>query len=371
MGRRDTADLFVDTTKLQDTAGAEAPKSSKRRLFGGVMNRFDKGEKKNANAGGGESPPFNARRWRRPSGTDGATLPDEDGVSSSALTTPGASAPGSAACDESAAFAEGGKPGSKGAPTPDRFARFLGKMLGVRDDALPDEAVLDGVGGAGFAGDSSDRPVGAQDGAVRRDASRTGEMGGGGGAGFNSAASQSAASDGAPSVGDTVPCPTTETAPVTATAVFPATAVTTATANAMPVAVAVAMPVTDGTAMGSDAATASRRSSRNSRTRRTGASSSTTGSPRAGGASTAERDAYAVGTGEAVSISEWVAKEQRESGRHVRVFSAQRVLEGKVQKKCRLAVSPKNMTQVSIASMSPSMRKPVRCKNAERIPMSN
>lgn len=378
MGRRDTEDLFVEVTKPQHEQ-RQVTKASKGRLFRGVLNRFDRSDNSvrsgGSGGGGGESEvgsmesPSDARRWLTPGGSKasktegGAPFDSELGASTSASTPEAVGTP--ASTFGSGAHENGpGKPTAtwvkpgKGVPTPDRFARFFGKMLGVRDDALPDGPVIGGGGGGeDIVGAGADEPARARGEAAQRSASNTDGIAQGASAAAGAGATGSSAtgdgqqqseihpvslevqpSSNARASATAAPGPPAAAAtPVTATAVYPATAVSTATADAMPVAVAVAIPVTDGTAMRSGPAPSARRPSRSSRTHRS-----------AGGAR-AENDASAPGVGDEVYISEWVVREQRESGGLVRVFSAQRVVEGKVQKRCRLAVSPKHMTQVRMA----------------------
>ncbi|CAM9151139.1 unnamed protein product, partial [Scytosiphon promiscuus] len=339
LGRRDTEDLYV-LVKPQDQAADG--KSSKRRLFGGVMDRFDKPDTVARGGGGGggggggrgraesgaSEPLGNGRpHWFSPerSRAGGKAAADPVNASRAASDSVTTGAEERVTAVGKAASATWAKPSGKKAEAPDRFSRFFGKMLGVKDDALPE-------GSAAAADGKGDRPAAAP---RRRsppgdDARGAGATGTGSNAGSGErrpteiSAAAAAADSGAPSgsasraVADDTPC---------ATAVYSATPVSTATADALPVAVAVAMPV-------ADPAPPARRPSRSGRTVRS-----------AGSRSESDMSGVVAGTGEVVSISEWVAREERATGGSVRVFSAQRVLEGKVRKKCRLAVSRKNLTQ--------------------------
>lgn len=366
MGRRDDEDLFVEVVAGQD---AEA-KPSKRRLFGGVLNRFDRSDKAgdgaaHADSLGSPRPkdvssfPSDARKWLTPSGSR-ASKREAAAVSAADLASRSTPIPEAAEMSSPESEAYGGtagnahgtwvKPGRTA--NPDRFTRFLGKMLGVRDDALPDGQVVEESVGAGGGGALTDAPERES---IERDASSAGEVAPGTAVARARSGRVNGATDseeqGAPTPSGTSTAAAAaavaatrsaaEATPVTATAVYPATTISTAAVDAMPIAVAVAMPVADGVAAveSSEPTRPSRRPSRTGRSNRTA---------EAVGSSVDGAAVSPAGTGETVSISEWVVKEQRETGGPVRVFSAQRVLEGKAQKRCRLAVSRKNMTQVRI-----------------------
>lgn len=402
MGRRGTEDFTTQGSKATDQ-GAEG-KSSKRRLFSGVLDRFDRAD--NVRSGGGSGGDNNAtdignipqspkrkdgseaRKWLTPARSraarsDGSALDPNllgvpasgaTGASASASAWTSASASGTEPPDELARTASGTwvKPGKTG--NPDRFARFLGKMLGVRDDAMPDgQGYEDGGGGSGGGGSNVTGGAAAE--------SRNNEMAQG--AVTSDAIAAGASATNVNANASTIDAETNTTRPsatstrattgvrgsgttgvsgmaLEATPVSVYSATTVAHADAIPVAVAVALPVADGQATGRETTRAERRSNRPSpraaRSQRTASA--------AGGGARAGRDSAGAGTradngstlatsgsaaataGLAVSISEWAAKEQRESGGTVRVFSAQQVVDGKVQKRSRLAVSPKNMTQV-------------------------
>lgn len=356
LGRREADDLYVMVTP-QDQA--LETKASKRRLFASVMDRFDKADS-NARAGGGgagggtaggggpvESFADARQQWLSP-----------DHSASTKRNAAAEAAPDSAArvggAGRDKATATWTKP-TKNKETPDRFARFLGKVLGVKDDALPDRPIEDQPGGS--TGSTGGAARGDEKAAVPSLRSPTDDAAHGAVATESSGAARGSgrpsetfaatgARGGSASAADTTPAPAAGASPVAAagaassvipatpraTAVYAATA--TATADAMPVAVAVAVPLQNQAGARADPSAPARRPSRSGRT------------PRAASSRSNNDSAAHVGTGEAVSISGWVAKEERESGGVVRVFSAQRVLEGKVQRKCRLAVSRKNMTQV-------------------------
>lgn len=372
LGRRETKDLFVEAGKSQDQAADK--KAPKRRLFGNVMHRFDRPDVSARGGGDGsgsggsvveagslESP--SDARQRVASGNSKASKTEAasplNADSAASMSAAALKAHGSEAQEDST-----GKPvampagWNKGARNPDRFARFLGKMLGVRDDALPDEPMTGDVGGEDIVGppgtgaptdpqgeefprtsssaqQSSGVRASATGGSSTEPRAASGDGGGGDRQSLPRLASVEAQGEGSTTASTTTAAAATsataEAPPVTATAVYPATAVSTATADALPVAVAV--PVTEGTAMGTSAAPPARRSSRSGRAHRTAGARP-------------EGEAPASGVGETVSIMDWVAREQRETGGLVRVFSAQRVLDGRVQKRCRVAVSRKNMTQV-------------------------
>lgn len=356
MGRRDAESLFVDVSKPQ--VRGQQGKSSKRRLFGGVLNRFEKSDNSSSRSasggggvvedgrGGGPVEPghtessSSARKWSKPghsktSQVEGAAAVDRnltESASMAALKTVVETADSGEASAEGTDGAAGiAVKASKGVQAPDhRFARFLGKMLGVKDDAVPDRPSI-GSGGAEDIVDAGDNGVPAE----AREESKADQT-------VADARTTTTATESTRNTATTPTGTTTvnggasspaaaEFTPVTATAVFPAMIVS---ADAMPVAVAVALPMAGATAAGSDPVPPSRRPSRSSRTHRASAS--------AGRA----REESGVGTGETVLISDWVTSERRDSGGQVRVFSAQRMLEGKVQKRCRIAISPKNMTQV-------------------------
>lgn len=381
LGRRDTDDLYV-MVKQPLGQTSEKSKTSKRRLFRGVMDRFDKPDNSNARDGssgateGGSLESFAdaGLQWLSPGRSRKASdaglqwlSPGRSRRGSKAIAADGSLEAAQVASSES--VAEGGEAGDSAAgtaptatqtksartkETPDRFSRFLGKMLGVKDDALPDRPIevderpVDGGGDALAAappnprsapGGASARGAGATelDAPGRRAqreeavASTEAQSGDGTSADAASAASATDASGATAAAAATVPRETPH-----AEAVISATAVSAVATNDMPVAVAVALPVADGAAVlrSTDPAPRARRPSRTGRTHGTG------------GGRSSNSETAGVGTGEAVSISGWVANEEREHGGAVRVFSAQRVLEGRVQKRCRLAVSRKNMTQV-------------------------
>ena len=420
IGRRDAKDLFPEDTGHQGGQRAGKHKEPKRRLFGGVSNRLNMSEA-NIRGGGGGSGGGNTeagsegggdtRQWRTPSRMKGskaeAALLQGAGLSASA-NSPEASG------GESREGVSGKPTGAwvkpqKGGPTPDRFTRFLGKMLGVRDDALPSSTESGNSGGDGGSGGGSgsngvaeDNPgagrdaspglrevsartrssnsaatsqslqgiSGTQGGATEpgvSDDTRGGQQQQQGGSlpvsvGEAQASSGTSAATAALGAAAAAAAPGAELEPVTATAVYPATTISTATADAMPMAVAVAFPVSEGaaTALPSEPASGGRRPSRTGaaatrsepaasarRPSRTSRPHRTTTTTPAAAATRTEDETPAVGLGDSVSISDWIDREQRGSGGLVRVFSAQRVLGNKVQKKCRLAVSPKTMTQVS------------------------
>ena len=166
IGRRDAKDLFPEDTGHQGGQRAGKHKEPKRRLFGGVSNRLNMSEA-NIRGGGGGSGGGNTeagsegggdtRQWRTPSRMKGskaeAALLQGAGLSTSA-NSPEASG------GESREGVSGKPTGAwvkpqKGGPTPDRFTRFLGKMLGVRDDALPSSTESGNSGGDGGSGGGS------------------------------------------------------------------------------------------------------------------------------------------------------------------------------------------------------------------------
>ncbi|CAN0143298.1 unnamed protein product, partial [Ectocarpus sp. 6 AP-2014] len=342
LGRRDTEDFYM-VTKPQDHSPAAEGKSSKRRLFGGVMDRFDNNNNNNNNnaradgdAASSSSLAGAARKqpWLLSPGRSSREARQE---------APGREPPAAAAAPfsvlDASAAAEGKpkkatatatwtKPAARKRDTPDRLANFFGKILGVKDDALPDRPIDLPPGG------------GTADEAKRARSPTTPGVAAAGATGAPSAgeprASESlvSSSDAAAGRGAAAPAPAAASSAETplATAVYSATTVSAATADAMPVAVAVAVPL-------SDPAAPARRPSRSSRTHRTGSAAA------AGGSRSEGEVVLVAGTGRVVSIRDWIAKEERENGGAVRVFSAQRVLDGKVQKKCRLAVSRKSLTQ--------------------------
>ena len=323
-------------------------KSSKRRLFGGVMDRFEKPD--NARAGGRgpvESFAEARQQWLSParsraSKSDATEAAAGAGAASDAVAGAGAGGAGKPTATWT-------KPGRK-KETPDRFSRFLGKMLGVKDDALPDRPI--DVQEPVFGDGSGDVPAevprlrSPMDDAARGAEGVAAPSVDGAGAGGQPtqlttqplASSAGARVRSGPAAAGTTAAAAATAATPRATAVYSAvsTATATATADAMPVAVAVAVPLADEAAVRADPARPTRRPSRSSRTLRTSGSSRSS-----------RETAGSGGGGEAVSIAGWVAKEERESGGPVRVFSAKR-LDGNVQKKCRLAVSRKNMTQVRV-----------------------
>ena len=444
----------VDATKPQDHHAPDPKVSTKRGLFGSVLHRFEKSAdaaaaRRSGRGDGGnvteginivESPlpkdesstPSNSLRWLKTPSTATTAPPEADSavtaaaagsmpatfgdktssskVDAAAAATAGAAAPfpdaphASGTTTSAAEVAQDNPTGAvrkasgkgtwvkprKGGP-PDRLARFFGKVLGVRDDALPDET-LPTVGGNGIVSSADTLDVNAE--GAERAGGALGRVESGGeiaspSAGgvqeertplsdslralssgndpIAAAATAAAATDstvdtasadissadsaGATSTAAATACATStnsETTTVTATAVYPTT---TATVDALPVAVAVAIPVVEGGGTGSNPSRPARRQSRNRGSR--GAAGGA--GARAGAVATVERrqeeEAAAAapaggGRSEAVLISQWVGREERESGGSVKIFSAQRVLEGKVRKRCRLAVSPKKMVQV-------------------------
>lgn len=415
--RGDVSGKTKRSTEVEAAKPQDQPKTPKRRLFGGVLNRFDKfdaavvhgnksgsGDSEEAEteiveiiestsprSGPTTSPGMrrllrtvNARTRSPPKAESAAVEEEEKGEAKA-----GAGAGPSAGDERDGSSSRGTVQGSnsiigKKKPTgtwvkpskvgaPDRLARFLGKVLGVRDDALPDETLPINGGHCrshdtvvetaeeetkeagevrtreGSGGQSAMTDMGVE---VEESTPRSEESGA-----WSNRNRTAATASGTASTNDTVTPIRNDTtarevtavadvssisgATVTATAVYPGT---TAMADALPVAVAVAIPVTDGGAVVPDPARPARRPSRNrgGRAAGGGASSGAGGTPgrRAG------EQAAAPAVGETVLISQWVAREERESGGRVKVFSAQRVLEGKSQKKCRLVVSPKNMVQV-------------------------
>lgn len=328
LGRRDTEDLYVLVKPHGAQAAQDQGKSSKRRLFGGVMDRFDNkpdaraaahsGGVRGRTESGSSEPLSNGRQhWFSPErarkGTGDTTVDAKRSASDSV-----AEDSGTGVVKNKTATGTWTKPsGKKQEAPPDRFSRFLGKMLGVKDDALPEGSAVDGKkkdGDDGLAAAAPRRRSPSDDGSARgagSDATARGEA-----RPTEIPAGESGARSGST---DTTPC---------ATAVYSATPVSTATADALPVAVAVAMPL-------ADPAPPTRRPSRSGRSLRPATSRSE-----------GDMSTVVAGTGDVVLISEWVAREERDTGGPVRVFSAQRVLEGKVKKKCRLAVSRKNLTQV-------------------------
>eukprot|EP00903_Cladosiphon_okamuranus_P017566 g16180.t1 len=373
LGRREANDLYV-MVKPQDEKALET-KTSKRRLFGGVMDRFEKPD--NARAGRGPVESFADARpqWLSPGrsrasksdATAEAAATASDSVSGAragagteaeagagAGTGAGAGAGAGAAPDgvdgAGKPTATWTKPG-RNKDTPDRFSRFLGKMLGVKDDALPDRPI-DGqepvIGGYrddeqaeaarrlrsptddASRGGAEEAAAASAAGEVEQPTEPTTSLASSGGArvGVGSAAAATATATAA-----AADATTTATPRATAVCSAVSTATATAMADAMPVAVAVAVPLADEAASRADPSRPARRPSRSGRTLRTS------------GSTRSSRETVRAGGGEAVSIAGWVAREERESGGLVRVFSAQRVVDGNVKKKCRLAVSRKNMTQ--------------------------
>ncbi|CAM9834029.1 unnamed protein product, partial [Ectocarpus sp. 13 AM-2016] len=364
LGRRDTEDFYM-VTKPQDHSPAAERKSSKRRLFGGVMDRFDNNNN-NINNNNNNNNNNNARAdgdaasssslagaarkqpWLLSPGRSSREArqeaprrePPRAAAAPSSILEASAAAEGKQKTATATATATWTKPAARKRDTPDRLANFFGKILGVKDDALPDRPIDLPPGGG--AADEATRarspttPGVAVAGATGAPASAAGGGATGAPSSGEPRASESlvsspdAAAGSGAATAATAAASTAET-PL-ATAVYSATTVSAAAADAMPVAVAVAVPL-------SDPAAPARRPSRSSRTQRTRAA--------AGGGSRSEGEVVLVaGTGRVVSIRDWIAKEERENGGAVRVFSAQRVLDGKVQKKCRLAVSRKNLTQV-------------------------
>lgn len=415
MGRRGTEDSGLKGSSGADHAvdqGADHKASTKRRLFSGVLDRFDRGDNGRNGAGNGgggggdgdnatdgigtlESPrwqdnsfPTEARRWLTPGRSRAAAADGSRTRTKSEAPVLDPNLLGVPASDNlmcmglpSGPLTQGETPRSASgtwvkpakSPHPERFARFLGKMLGVRDDALPEGAaeadvethVTEERRQESNRSTSRSRGANAPDvaGRVKRENS-------------GSSTAQRTHSGRDNTAASTVPTSSEEAtggsrnlnppSPVTATAVYPATTISTATAEVMPVAVAVAVPVTEGQSSGADVRQDRRSDRPSSRPRRSQRVASATPGPRGAimeepmsgsrsgeASSRVQRDTESRSlktSGTAVSISEWVANEQRESGGPVRLFSAQRVVEGKVQKRCRLAVSPKNMTQVSLRS---------------------
>lgn len=401
----------------------DQPKTPKRRLFGGVLNRFDKFDaavvhgNRSGNGDGedgtveiiestsprnGPSASPDMRRLLRtanagtgpPPEAESAAVEEEEKEEAKAGADAGPST--ADARDGSRDTVQGSnsilgkkkptgtwvKPSKVGAP--DRLARFFGKVLGVRDDALPDETLPPNGGHdrtrdtvvetadeetkgegevrtrEGSGGQSA--PTGTVVEIQEESAPRSEES-----EAWSNRNHTAATASGTASTNDTVTTTTNDSsareataasdaiseATVTATAVYPGT---TAMADALPVAVAVAIPVADGGVVGSDPARPARRPSRNRGGRAAGGGSSSGAGGTAG--RRAGEQAAAPAVGETVLISQWVAREERESGGRVKVFSAQRVLEGKSQKKCRLVVSPKNMVQVKKWQNTGNIRKP-------------
>eukprot|EP00752_Nemacystus_decipiens_P003108 g2879.t1 len=342
LGRRDVDDLYV-MVKRQDK-GTD-PKSSKRRLFGSVMDRFEKPDNARGTVGGRgpvESFADARQQWLSP-GRSRASKSDVTEVAAAAASNP---APEAGADGTGKPTATWTKPGRK-KETPDRFSRFLGKVLGVKDDALPDRPIdiQEPVVGDSHVDAPAEVPRlrSPMESATRvaEDAAAPNAAGDGASGQQTQPTTQSLASSAETVISGPVADGTGTTAAATprATAVYSAvsaaTATATATADAMPVAVAVAVPLADEAAVRADPARPARRSSRSGRTSRASGSGSRSNRETAGSGE----------VGEAVSIAGWVAREERESGGLVRVFSARRVMDGNVQKKCRLAVSRKNMTQ--------------------------
>lgn len=133
IGRRDANDLFPEDSGHQGSQGAGKHKEPKRRLFGGVTNRFDKSDANARGGGGGGIEEAgsgggggDARPWRTPSRMRGskaeAALLQGAGLSASA-TSPEAS--GGESREEGSGKPAGAsvKP-QKGGPTPDRFTMY-------------------------------------------------------------------------------------------------------------------------------------------------------------------------------------------------------------------------------------------------------
>ncbi|CAN0263847.1 unnamed protein product, partial [Ectocarpus sp. 8 AP-2014] len=352
LGRRDTEDFYMVTKPQDHSPGAER-KSSKRRLFGGVMDRFDNSINNNNNNARADGDAASASSLAGAARKQPSLLSPGRSSREARQEAPGREPPAAAAPSsvlEASAAAEGKpkkatatatwtKPAARKRDTPDRLANFFGKILGVKDDALPDRPIdlppgggpadeatrarsptTPGVAAAGATGVPLSAAGGGATGAPSSGVPRANQS-------LVSSSSDAAAGSGAVAA---AAASTAET-PL-ATAVYSATTVSAATADAMPVAVAVAVPL-------SDPAVPARRPSRSSRTHRTGTAAA------AGGSRSEGELVLVAGTGRVVSIRDWIAKEERENGGTVRVFSAQRVLDGKVQKKCRLAVSRKSLTQ--------------------------
>lgn len=370
MGRRGNEDFIDQGAKGTD----EERKSGKRRLFSSVLDRFDKdkGDKDGGriDAGSmeqsslprdGSSVP-EGRKWLTPGSVtrpDGSVRDPNLPVShiTDGLGPPAAAGSGEGASEVRRGNGTWGKAAKSN--NPERFARFLGKVLGVRDDALPDD--VDTGSRDRMAGDSLDEP--GQRRRSKTDVVRDGVSADGGvGVDDEIVSATSADKTGAAATA------AAELPPVTATAVYTSSAVRLVTTDAMPVAVAVAVPVT------ADAVPVVRPNSENDRPLARSVRPQRPGTvpgvgARRGAAATAAASAEAApeireksetpgvaSSSVPVSISDWVVKEQRESGGLVRVFAAQRVVEGKVQKRCRLAVSPKHMTQVSISTCKHDVR---------------
>ncbi|CAM9684777.1 unnamed protein product, partial [Ectocarpus fasciculatus] len=353
LGRRDTEDFYM-VAKPQDQSPVAERRSSKRRLFGGVMDRFDSNNNNNARADGDAASSSSAAAARkqpwllspgRPSREARPEAPGREPGAAAAAAAPSSVPEASAAAEEkpkkATATATWTKPAARKRDAPDRLANFFGKILGVKDDALPDRPI-DLPPGGGAADEATRARSPTTNGAAAAGATGAPSSAAGGGAtgapsgreqpARETLVSSSDAAAGSGAVAAAAAATNTAEAPL-ATAVYSATTVSAATADALPVAVAVAVPL-------SDPAAPARRPSRSGRTHRTGAAVA------AAGGSRSEGEAVLVaGTGRVVSIPDWIAKEERENGGTVRVFSAQRVLDGKVQKKCRLAVSRKNLTQ--------------------------
>ncbi|CAN0091705.1 unnamed protein product, partial [Ectocarpus sp. 12 AP-2014] len=359
LGRRDTEDFYM-VTKPQDHSPAAERKSSKRRLFGGVMDRFDNNNSNNNNnnaradgdaasssssslAGAARKQPWllsPGRSSREARQEAPGREPPRAAAAPSSVLEASAAAEGKQKTATTTATATWTKPAARKRDTPDRLANFFGKILGVKDDALPDRPIdLPPGGGAADEATRARSPTTSGVAAAGATGAPTSAAGGGATGAPSSGeprasesfVSSSDAAAGSGAAAAAAAAASTAETPL-ATAVYSATTVSAATADAMPVAVAVAVPL-------SDPAAPARRPSRSSRTDRTRAA--------AGGGSRSEGEVVLeAGTGRVVSIRDWIAKEERENGGAVRVFSAQRVLDGKVQKKCRLAVSRKSLTQV-------------------------
>lgn len=413
MGRRGTEDFADHGLKCAD----EERKSGKRRLFGSVLDRFDKADKDGGRGGGdatnsasteqlspppkeGSRLPTEGRTWLTPGRgvVANGSLRDPDVSVSNAAEQSGAStAPGDG--EGANAVRRGSGTWVKGSRSnnPERFTRFITKFIGVRDDAIPDDGAGSSAGGDRTRTESLDEPgrrqaarvnvVSDAAGDAASNAVTTDETSVNGGAGGRSIGGDGVRAESVPSAsipaetnvssgggaavsssGDRsseegatgITTPAEASAPVTATAVYDPSTVPFVTTDALPVAVAVAVPIeADSTTVASPECPPDRPLTRSVRPRRPGTTTTTTTTRTAAMAATGggtmagetagrrtERGAPTVPSKVPVSISEWVAKEQRESGGVVRMFTAQRVVDGKVQKKCRLAVSPKNMTQV-------------------------